>query len=319
MTRQRVLITGGAGFLGSHLCERFLEEGYEVICMDNLITGDVRNVEHLFADQRFHFERRDVTEYLHVVGKLDAILHFASPASPIDYLELPIQTLKVGSLGTHKVLGLARAKGARFLLASTSEVYGDPLVHPQPESYWGNVNPVGPRGVYDEAKRFAEAMTMAYHRFHGVETRIVRIFNTYGPRMRLRDGRVLPAFMSQALSGEPLTVFGDGSQTRSFCYVDDLVDGIWRLLNSSENSPVNIGNPREMTIRQFAEAVIAATGAKCGIEFRPLPVDDPKIRQPDITRARTLLGWEPKVALEEGLARTLAYFRPRVEARGAGV
>jgi len=316
MTRERVLITGGAGFLGSHLCERFLGEGYEVICMDNLITGDVKNVEHLFGDPAFHFERRDVTEYVHVVGKLDAILHFASPASPIDYLELPIQTLKVGSLGTHKVLGLARAKGARFLLASTSEVYGDPLVHPQPDSYWGNVNPVGPRGVYDEAKRFAEAMTMAYQRFHKVDTRIVRIFNTYGPRMRLRDGRVLPAFMSQALRGEALTVFGDGSQTRSFCYVDDLVDGLWRLLRSKEDQPVNIGNPREMTILQFAQAVLSATGAPSGIEFKPLPVDDPKIRQPDITRARKLLGWEPKIGLEEGLARTLAYFRPRVEARG---
>jgi len=316
MSRQRVLITGGAGFLGSHLCERFLGEGYEVICMDNLITGDVKNVEHLFPDPAFHFERRDVTEYVHVVGRLDAILHFASPASPIDYLELPIQTLKVGSLGTHKVLGLARAKGARFLLASTSEVYGDPLVHPQPESYWGNVNPVGPRGVYDEAKRFAEAMTMAYQRFHHVDTRIVRIFNTYGPRMRLRDGRVLPAFMSQALRGEALTVFGDGSQTRSFCYVDDLVDGIWRLLGSSETQPVNIGNPREMTILQFAKAVLAAVGAQSEIEFQPLPEDDPKIRQPDITRARTLLGWEPRIGLEEGLQRTLAYFRPRVEARG---
>ena len=318
MTRERVLITGGAGFLGSHLCERFLLEGYEVICMDNLITGDVKNVEHLFSDPSFHFERRDVTEYIHVVGKLDAILHFASPASPIDYLELPIQTLKVGSLGTHKVLGLARAKGARFLLASTSEVYGDPLVHPQPESYWGNVNPVGPRGVYDEAKRFAEAMTMAYQRFHKVDTRIVRIFNTYGPRMRLRDGRVLPAFMSQALRGEPLTVFGDGSQTRSFCYVEDLVEGIWRLLRSGENQPVNIGNPREMTILQFAQAVIAATGADSRIEFKALPVDDPKIRQPDITRARAILGWEPKIALEEGLARTLAYFRPRVAAQPSG-
>jgi dTDP-glucose 4,6-dehydratase len=314
MSRERVLITGGAGFLGSHLCERFLQEGCEVICMDNLITGDVKNVEHLFPQPAFHFERRDVTEYLHVVGKLDAILHFASPASPIDYLELPIQTLKVGSLGTHKVLGLARAKGARFLLASTSEVYGDPLVHPQPESYWGNVNPVGPRGVYDEAKRFAEAMTMAYRRFHKVDTRIVRIFNTYGPRMRLRDGRVLPAFMSQALRGEALTVFGDGSQTRSFCYVDDLVEGIWRMLRADEDQPVNLGNPREMTILQFAEAVLAATGARSKIEFKSLPVDDPKIRQPDITRARALLGWEPKIGLEEGLARTLAYFRPRVEA-----
>jgi dTDP-glucose 4,6-dehydratase len=314
MSRERVLITGGAGFLGSHLCERFLQEGCEVICMDNLITGDVKNVEHLFPQPAFHFERRDVTEYVHVVGKLDAILHFASPASPIDYLELPIQTLKVGSLGTHKVLGLARAKGARFLLASTSEVYGDPLVHPQPESYWGNVNPVGPRGVYDEAKRFAEAMTMAYRRFHKVDTRIVRIFNTYGPRMRLRDGRVLPAFMSQALRGEALTVFGDGSQTRSFCYVDDLVEGIWRMLRTDEDQPVNLGNPREMTILQFAEAVLAATGAHSRIEFKSLPVDDPKIRQPDITRARALLGWEPKIGLEEGLARTLAYFRPRVEA-----
>jgi len=314
MSRERVLITGGAGFLGSHLCERFLQEGCEVICMDNLITGDVKNVEHLFPQPAFHFERRDVTEYVHVVGKLDAILHFASPASPIDYLELPIQTLKVGSLGTHKVLGLARAKGARFLLASTSEVYGDPLVHPQPESYWGNVNPVGPRGVYDEAKRFAEAMTMAYRRFHRVDTRIVRIFNTYGPRMRLRDGRVLPAFMSQALRGEPLTVFGDGSQTRSFCYVDDLVEGIWRMLRADSDQPVNLGNPREMTILQFAEAVLAATGARSQIEFKPLPVDDPKIRQPDITRARALLGWEPRIGLEEGLARTLAYFRPRVEA-----
>jgi len=316
MSSKRVLITGGAGFLGSHLCERFLGEGYEVICMDNLITGDVKNVEHLFPDPAFHFERRDVTEYVHVVGRLDAILHFASPASPIDYLELPIQTLKVGSLGTHKVLGLARAKGARFLLASTSEVYGDPLVHPQPESYWGNVNPVGPRGVYDEAKRFAEAMTMAYQRFHHVDTRIARIFNTYGPRMRLRDGRVLPAFMSQALRGEALTVFGDGSQTRSFCYVDDLVEGIWRLLGSNETQPVNIGNPREMTILQFAKAVLAAVGAQSAIEFRPLPEDDPKIRQPDITRARALLGWEPRIGLEEGLQRTLAYFRPRVEARG---
>jgi dTDP-glucose 4,6-dehydratase len=312
MTQSRVLITGGAGFLGSHLCERFLAAGSEVICMDNLITGAVENIEHLFANRWFHFEQRDVTEYIHVTGKLDAILHFASPASPIDYLELPIQTLKVGSLGTHKALGLARAKGARFLLASTSEVYGDPLVHPQPESYWGNVNPVGPRGVYDEAKRFAEAMTFAYHRFHGVETRIVRIFNTYGPRMRLRDGRVLPAFMSQALAGEALTVFGDGSQTRSFCYVDDLVEGIFRLLHSGERGPVNIGNPHEMTILQFAEAVRQATGSTSPIEFRPLPVDDPKIRQPDITRARAILGWEPKVSLEEGLQRTLAYFRPRV-------
>jgi dTDP-glucose 4,6-dehydratase len=314
--RPRVLITGGAGFLGSHLCERFLAEGHEVICMDNLITGDLANIEQLFQHSAFHFEQRDVTEYIHVPGRLDAILHFASPASPIDYLELPIQTLKVGALGTHKTLGLAHAKGARFLLASTSEVYGDPLVHPQPESYWGNVNPVGPRGVYDEAKRFAEAMTMAYHRFHGVETRIVRIFNTYGPRMRLRDGRALPAFMSQALRGEPLTVFGDGSQTRSFCYVDDLVEGLWRLLRSNESNPVNLGNPREMTILEFAHAILRLTGSKSTIVHKPLPVDDPKIRQPDIARARELLGWEPKVELEDGLARTFDYFRTRL-ARGA--
>jgi dTDP-glucose 4,6-dehydratase len=312
MQRQRVLITGGAGFLGSHLCERLLAEGCEVICMDNLITGDLANVEHLFRDSRFHFEQRDVTEYVHVAGELHRVLHFASPASPIDYLKLPIQTLKVGSLGTHKALGLARAKGARFLLASTSEVYGDPLEHPQKESYWGNVNPVGVRGVYDEAKRFAEAMTMAYQRFHGLETRIVRIFNTYGPRMRLNDGRALPAFMSQALRGEPITVFGDGSQTRSFCYVDDLVDGIWRLLNSNESLPVNIGNPREMTILEFADAVRRLTGSTSAIVHKELPADDPKIRQPDIKRARELLGWEPKVALEQGLERTLAYFRAKV-------
>ncbi len=315
MDTQRVLITGGAGFLGSHLCERFLAEGYEVICMDNLITGAVHNIEHLFADPRFHFEHRDVTEYLHVVGELDAILHFASPASPIDYLELPIQTLKVGSLGTHKALGLARAKGARFLLASTSECYGDPLVHPQSEDYWGNVNPVGPRGVYDEAKRFAEAMTMAYHRFHGVETRIVRIFSTYGPRMRLEDGRALPAFMSQALRGEDLTVFGDGSQTRSFCFVDDLVDGIWRLLNSDEVLPTNVGNPTEMTILEFARKVVEITGAGSKITFRDLPEDDPKVRQPDITKAQKTLGWEPRVGLEDGLRRTLADFQTRVQAR----
>ncbi len=301
MSTPRVLITGGAGFLGSHLCERFLAEGYEVICMDNLITGDLANVEHLFRDARFRFEQRDVTEYIHVPGKLDALLHFASPASPIDYLELPIQTLKVGSLGTHKALGLAREKRCRFLLASTSECYGDPLVHPQPETYWGNVNPVGPRGVYDEAKRFAEAMTMAYHRFHAVDTRIVRIFNTYGPRMRLRDGRALPAFMSQALR----------------CYVDDLVEGIWRLLGSAEHLPVNIGNPSEMTILEFAHGVLAATGSTSKIEFQALPVDDPKVRQPDITKAKRLLGWEPKVKLEEGLRRTLAYFRARVEAKPA--
>jgi dTDP-glucose 4,6-dehydratase len=317
MSHPRTLITGGAGFLGSHLCDRFLAEGYEVICMDNLVTGDLRNVEHLFESPRFHFYHQDVTEFLHVPGKLDAILHFASPASPIDYLELPIQTLKVGSLGTHKALGLARAKGARFLLASTSECYGDPLVHPQREDYWGNVNPVGPRGVYDEAKRFAEAMTMAYHRTHEVETRIVRIFNTYGPRMRLNDGRALPAFMSQALRGEDLTVFGDGSQTRSFCYCDDLVEGIWRLLHSSEVLPVNLGNPAEMTILQFAEKVRELTGSHSSIVHKPLPQDDPKVRQPDISKARRLLGWEPEVDLHTGLERTLAYFRERIHEREA--
>jgi len=311
-TRPRALITGGAGFLGSHLCERFLAEGYEVICMDNLITGDLQNIEHLFADPYFHFEKRDVTEYIHVVGELDAILHFASPASPIDYLEFPIQTLKVGSLGTHKALGLAHAKQARFLLASTSECYGDPLVHPQSEDYWGNVNPVGPRGVYDEAKRFAEAMTMAYHRFHGVATRIVRIFNTYGPRMRLNDGRALPAFMSQAIEGRPMTVFGDGSQTRSFCYVDDLVEGIYRLLHSDEVLPTNIGNPNEMTILDFARKVMELTGSESEITFKELPEDDPKVRRPDIAKARRLLGWEPKVSLDEGLKRTLAFFEGRL-------
>ncbi len=313
MSRKRVLITGGAGFLGSHLCERFLAEEYEVFCMDNLITGDLQNVDHLMGDQHFHFLNQDVTEYIHVPGKLDAVLHFASPASPIDYLLLPIQTLKVGSLGTHKALGLAHAKGARFLLASTSECYGDPLVHPQTEDYWGNVNPVGPRGVYDEAKRFAEAMTMGYHRFHGVQSRIIRIFNTYGPRMRMNDGRALPAFMSQALRGEPITVFGDGSQTRSFCYVDDLVEGIWRLLNSDETLPTNIGNPSEMTILQFAEKVVELTGTKSTISFKELPEDDPKVRQPDITKAKRILGWEPKVGLDEGLERTFAYFRNKIE------
>jgi dTDP-glucose 4,6-dehydratase len=311
------LITGGAGFLGSHLCERFLAEGYEVIGMDNLITGDLRNIEHLFRESRFHFHHQDVTEFIHVPGELDAILHFASPASPVDYLELPIQTLKVGSLGTHKALGLARAKQARFLLASTSECYGDPLVHPQREDYWGNVNPVGPRGVYDEAKRFAEAMTMAYHRYHRLQTRIVRIFNTYGPRMRLNDGRALPAFMSQALRGEDVTVFGDGSQTRSFCYVDDLVEGIWRLLRSSEAMPVNLGNPKEMTILDFAKRIVALCGSRSKIVFKPLPVDDPKVRQPDISKARALLAWEPKVDLDTGLERTLAYFRGRVGAQQA--
>ncbi len=312
MSKPRVLITGGAGFLGSHLCDRFLADGYEVVCMDNLVTGDLRNIERLFADADFHFHHQDVTEFIHVPDRLDVVMHFASPASPIDYLELPIQTLKVGSLGTHKALGLARAKEARFLLASTSECYGDPLVHPQNEEYWGNVNPVGPRGVYDEAKRFAEAMTMAYHRFHGVETRIARIFNTYGPRMRLNDGRALPAFMSQALRGEDLTVFGDGSQTRSFCYVDDLIEGIWRLLHSEETRPVNIGNPHEMTILEFAEKVLEVTGSKSRVVFKELPQDDPRVRQPDISRARRILGWEPRVSLEDGLRRTLEYFRERV-------
>ncbi len=318
MSKHTVLITGGAGFLGSHLCERFLGEGWSVICMDNLITGDISNVEHLFRDADFHFEKRDVTEYIHVAGDVEAILHFASPASPIDYLELPIQTLKVGSLGTHKVLGLARAKDARFLLASTSECYGDPLVHPQTEDYWGNVNPVGPRGVYDEAKRFAEAMTMGYHRYHGLQTRIVRIFNTYGPRMRLNDGRALPAFMSQALEGKPLTVFGDGSQTRSFCFVDDLVEGLWRLLRSDEPMPVNIGNPNELTILEFARKVVELTGSQSSIVFQDLPIDDPKVRQPDISKARALLGWEPEVELADGLRITLDYFRGEVAARMQG-
>jgi dTDP-glucose 4,6-dehydratase len=308
----RVLITGGAGFIGSHLCERFLADGADVICMDNFLTGTPDNVAHLFSNPRFTFIQQDVTNYIYVKGPLDAILHFASPASPVDYLELPIQTLKVGSLGTHKALGLAKEKGARFLLASTSECYGDPLVHPQNEDYWGNVNPIGPRGVYDEAKRFAEAMTMAYHRTHGVATRIVRIFNTHGPRMRLRDGRVVPNFIAQALRGEPLTVYGDGSQTRSFCYVSDLVEGIVRLLGSDYSGPVNCGNPAEVTILQFAERIRKLTGSKSEIAFRPLPVDDPKQRQPDITRARRLLGWEPSVGLEEGLLHTIDYFRDKV-------
>ncbi len=308
----RTLITGGAGFLGSHLCDRFIAEGHEVICFDNFVTGSPDNVAHLYGSPNFHLVEHDVTEYMYVPGKLDYILHFASPASPIDYLKLPIQTLKVGALGTHKALGLAKAKGARFLLASTSEVYGDPLVHPQPETYWGHVNPIGPRGVYDEAKRFAEAMTMAYQRAHGVDTRIVRIFNTYGPRMRLDDGRALPAFMGQALRGEDLTVFGDGSQTRSFCYVDDLVDGIFRLLMSDETEPVNVGNPEEITIRQFADEVLALVGGESRIVEVPLPADDPKVRQPDIAKARTRLGWEPKVERQDGLQRTLAYFRDHV-------
>ena len=305
----RALITGGAGFLGSHLCELFLSRGHEVVCMDNFITGNPKNVEHLFGRDGFSFVKYDVTNYIHVDGALDYVLHFASPASPIDYLEKPIQTLKVGSLGTHKTLGLAKDRKARYLIASTSEVYGDPLVHPQKEDYWGNVNPVGPRGVYDEAKRFAEAMTMAYHRFHGVETRIVRIFNTYGERMRVKDGRVVPALISQALRNEPLTVFGDGSQTRSFCYVSDLIEGIYRLLMSNEVQPTNIGNPSEMTVLQFAEVIKKLTGSNAPIEFRPLPEDDPKIRKPDITKAKQLLGWEPKVPLEEGLTRTIEYFR----------
>jgi dTDP-glucose 4,6-dehydratase len=305
----RALITGGAGFLGSHLCELFLSRGHEVICMDNFITGNPNNIVHLLGQDGFSFVKYDVTNYIHVEGSLDYVLHFASPASPIDYLEKPIQTLKVGSLGTHKTLGLAKDKGARYLIASTSEVYGDPLIHPQKEDYWGNVNPVGPRGVYDEAKRFAEAMTMAYHRFHGVETRIVRIFNTYGERMRVNDGRVVPAFISQALRNEPLTVFGDGSQTRSFCYVSDLVEGIYRLLMSDERMPTNIGNPSEMTVLQFAEEIKRLTGTSAPIEFRPLPEDDPKIRRPDITKAREKLGWEPRVPLAEGLQRTIEYFR----------
>ena len=305
----RVLVTGGAGFLGSHLCDRLLAEGHEVIAMDNLVTGNLRNIAHLDGEKRFRFARHDVTQFIAVDGPLDAVLHFASPASPIDYLELPIQTLKVGSLGTHNALGLAMAKKARFLLASTSEVYGDPLVHPQPETYWGNVNPIGPRGVYDEAKRFAEAMTMAYQRAHGVETRVVRIFNTYGPRMRLKDGRVVPALIGQALNGEPMTVFGDGSQTRSFCFVSDLIDGIYRLLMSGERDPVNIGNPREMSVLEFAKTIQKLTGTSSSIVFKPLPVDDPRVRQPDIAKARRLLGWEPKVNLEDGLSRTIDYFR----------
>jgi dTDP-glucose 4,6-dehydratase len=309
----RILVTGGAGFLGSHLCDRLLREGHDVIAMDNLLTGNPRNIAHLEAERRFRFVRHDVSEYIFVDGPVDAVLHFASPASPIDYLELPIQTLKVGSLGTHNALGLAMAKKARFLLASTSEVYGDPLVHPQPETYWGNVNPIGPRGVYDEAKRFAEAITMAYRRTHGVDTRIVRIFNTYGERMRPRDGRVVPALIGQALAGEPMTVFGDGSQTRSFCYVSDLVDGIYRLLQSDVVEPVNIGNPAELSVLDFARTIRTLTGARSEIVFRPLPVDDPKVRQPDIAKARGALGWEPHVALEDGLRRTIAYFRETPE------
>jgi dTDP-glucose 4,6-dehydratase len=305
----RVLVTGGAGFLGSHLCDRLLREGHEVIAMDNLLTGNPHNIEHLRDEKRFRFVRHNVAEYIYVDGPLDAVLHFASPASPIDYLELPIQTLKVGSLGTHNALGLALAKKARFLLASTSEVYGDPLIHPQPEAYWGNVNPIGPRGVYDEAKRFAEAITMAYRRAHGVDTRIVRIFNTYGERMRPRDGRVVPALIGQALAREPMTVFGDGSQTRSFCYVSDLIEGIYRLLLSEVPEPVNIGNPAELSVLEFARTIRKITGTSSEIVFRPLPVDDPKVRQPDITKAKSLLGWSPVVQLEDGLQRTIDYFK----------
>ena len=306
---KRVLITGGAGFLGSHLCDRFIKEGYHVIAMDNLITGDLKNIEHLFKLEHFEFYHHDVSKFIHVPGELDYILHFASPASPIDYLKIPIQTLKVGSLGIHNCLGLARVKKARVLIASTSEVYGDPNVHPQPEEYWGNVNPVGPRGVYDEAKRFQEAMTMAYHTYHGLETRIIRIFNTYGPRMRLNDGRVLPAFIGQALRGENLTMFGDGSQTRSFCYVDDLVEGIYRLLLSDYAQPVNIGNPDEITIKEFGEEIIKLTGTSQKLISLPLPTDDPKQRKPDITKARSILGWEPKVSRAEGLKITFEYFK----------
>ena len=306
---KRILITGGAGFLGSHLCDRFINDGYKVIAMDNLITGDLRNIEHLFKQGDFEFYDHDVTKFIHIPGELDYILHFASPASPIDYLKIPIQTLKVGAMGTHNCLGLAKAKGARILVASTSEVYGDPLVHPQTEEYWGNVNPVGPRGVYDEAKRYLESITMAYHTFHGVETRIIRIFNTYGPRMRLNDGRALPAFIGQALRGEDLTVFGDGSQTRSFCYVDDLVEGIYRLLLSDYALPVNIGNPSEISLKDFAEEVLKLTGNKVKITYKPLPADDPKQRKPDITKATELLGLAPKVERAEWLAKTYEYFK----------
>jgi dTDP-glucose 4,6-dehydratase len=309
MSKKRVLITGAAGFLGSHLCDRFIKEGYHVIGMDNLITGDLKNIEHLFKLEQFEFYNHDVSRFIHVPGQLDYILHFASPASPIDYLKIPIQTLKVGSLGIHNCLGLAKEKGARVLIASTSEVYGDPLVHPQTEEYWGNVNPVGPRGVYDEAKRFQEAITMAYHTYHGLETRIVRIFNTYGPRMRLNDGRVLPAFIGQALRGEDLTMFGDGSQTRAFCYVDDLVEGIYRLLLSDYPHPVNIGNPNEITIKEFGEEIIKLTGTNQKLVSKPLPKDDPKQRKPDITKAKEILGWEPKVSRADGLKITYEYFK----------
>ena len=307
--RKRILITGAAGFLGSHLCDRFIKEGYHVMGMDNLITGSLKNIEHLFKLEQFEFYHHDVTKFIHVPGQLDYILHFASPASPIDYLKIPIQTLKVGAMGTHNCLGLAKAKDAQILVASTSEVYGDPLVHPQNEEYWGNVNPVGPRGVYDEAKRYMESITMAYHTFHAVDTRIVRIFNTYGPRMRLNDGRALPAFIGQALRGEDLTVFGDGSQTRSFCYVDDLIEGIYRLLMSKYHMPVNIGNPNEISLKDFAEEILALTGSRVKIIYKPLPADDPKQRQPDIVKAKTILGWEPKVSRKDGLKITYDYFK----------
>ncbi len=313
----RVLITGAAGFLGSHLCDRFLAEGHEVVAMDNFITGGPDNIAHLFGREEFRFIQHDVTNFIYVDGPLDGVLHFASPASPVDYLELPIQTLKVGSLGTHKTLGLAKAKGARFLLASTSEVYGDPQIHPQPETYWGHVNPVGPRGVYDEAKRFAEAMTMAYHRYHGVDTRIVRIFNTYGPRMRPADGRVVSNFVVQALRGDPISIYGEGSQTRSFCFVDDLVEGIYRLFHSTRVEPTNIGNPREFTILELAELVLELTDSPSELEFRPLPQDDPKVRRPDTTVARAVLDWEPRVDLREGLEKTIPYFQRLVEEQGA--
>ena len=309
----RVLITGGAGFIGSHLCEYFLSKGHSVVAMDNLLTGDLKNIGPLFGHERFQFIKQDVTNYIHVPGKVDAVLHFASPASPVDYLEFPIPTLKVGALGTHKALGLAKEKKARFLLASTSEVYGDPQINPQPESYWGNVNPVGPRGVYDEAKRFAEAMTMAYHRYHRMQVRIVRIFNTYGPRMRVNDGRAIPNFIGQALRGKPITMYGDGSQTRSFCYVDDLVNGLYRLLMSNLNEPVNIGNPHEMTLLEMAEKVRRLTRSRSRLVYRPLPEDDPKVRQPDIRIARTKLRWEPKVAFDIGLKRTIDYFRKEMK------